>query len=72
MCLEKIKVSKWHVAYSHKNPSPDIDGQLLYMRQDGAIKAIMRIAPAPLREHAKANVRLPRANSPSEIGRAHV
>jgi hypothetical protein len=31
----------------HKNPSPDINGQLLYMIQDGAIKAIMRIAPRP-------------------------
>ncbi|SNQ59815.1 hypothetical protein MNV_1380002 [Candidatus Methanoperedens nitroreducens] len=29
------------------NPSPNTDGQLLYMSQDGAIKAIIRIDPRP-------------------------
>ncbi len=33
--------------HSPKNPSSNLDGQLLYMSQDGAIKAIMRIAPRP-------------------------
>ncbi|SNQ61884.1 hypothetical protein MNV_500021 [Candidatus Methanoperedens nitroreducens] len=33
--------------YFHKNISPNHYGQLLYMSQDEAIKAIIRIAPRP-------------------------
>ena len=35
------------VSNSAKIMSPHLDGQLLYMSQNGAIKAIMKIPPAP-------------------------